>query len=85
MPVDVLERARDVVAALGGRENVRRVEHCAETRVRIEVIDDRRVDDRALAAATPGGIMRVSSTIWHLVIGTGAALHARAMQGVREG
>ena len=41
------EKARDIIAGLGGRSNVSKVEAAAETRLRVKVKDPSEVDQRA--------------------------------------
>ena len=41
--MDNAQIAKEVVAALGGRENVRSVAHCA-TRLRVMVVDEEKID-----------------------------------------
>ena len=65
-------RAAALVGALGGAPNIKRVEPVAMTRLRVEVRDNGRVDDRALQAAGASGTLRVSDTVVHVVVGSGA-------------
>jgi PTS system glucose-specific IIC component len=65
-------RAAALVGALGGAPNIRRVEPVAMTRLRVEVRDNERVDERALQAAGAAGTLRVSDTVVHVVVGSGA-------------
>jgi PTS system glucose-specific IIC component len=71
--------AEAFITALGGAENIARVELCALTRVRIELRDPRAVDDSALKAAGALGVQRVSDSIVHLVLGERAAATAAAL------
>ncbi len=75
----VQEAAPPLLAALGGRDNVRRIEAVAGTRLRVELADgDRlRAEDARLAGAV--GIMRISPTLVHLIVGDKAGQFARAM------
>lgn len=41
--MDNAQIAKEIVAALGGRENVRSVAHCA-TRLRVMVVDEAKID-----------------------------------------
>ncbi|HJR67470.1 MAG TPA: PTS glucose transporter subunit IIBC [Gemmatimonadaceae bacterium] len=65
-------RAAAIVNALGGTTNLKGVEPVAMTRLRVEVRDNGRVDDRALQAAGASGTLRVSDTVVHVVVGSGA-------------
>jgi len=71
--------AEALIAALGGAENIARVELCALTRVRVELRDARALDDSALKAAGTLGVQRVSDSIVHLVSGERAAATAAAL------
>jgi PTS system glucose-specific IIC component len=71
--------AEALVAALGGAENIARAELCALTRVRVELRDARAVDQSALEAAGALGVLRVSDSAVHLVLGERAAATAAAL------
>ena len=67
-----------LLAALGGRENVRAVE-TATSRLRINIIDTSRIDERAIASLGLRGMARVAPSWIHLIVGpdasaTGASL-----------
>ena len=75
------ERARLLLGALGGRENLREVSPTALTRVRVVLVDAARVDQAALKAAGIG-LMQVHPDTLHLLVGVGQAeATAAAMQG----
>jgi PTS system N-acetylglucosamine-specific IIC component len=61
-----------LVAALGGANNVRSVE-ANSTRLLIGVADDLRVDEAALAGASPRGFARPSTGSLHVIVGPGVA------------
>jgi len=67
-----------LLAALGGATNVRAVE-AASTRLLIGVADDARVDEAALAAASPRGFARPARGSVHVVVGPGAAAGREAL------
>jgi len=71
-------RAATLMTALGGPENIARAEPCALTRVRVEVRDGGRVDQTALEAGAEG-VLRVSDSILHLVLGERAEAVAAAL------
>ena len=71
--------AGTLVAALGGQENIARSEACALTRVRVEVRDGARVDEAALEAAGAAGVLRLSDSVLHLVLGERAGAVASAL------
>jgi phosphotransferase system IIB component len=72
-------RAASLVTALGGPDNIVRAEPCALTRIRVEVRDGGDVNQAALEAAGIGGVLRVSDSILHLVIGERAGAVAAAL------
>ena len=65
-------RAAAFVGALGGAPNIKRLEPVAMTRLRVEERDNARIDERALQAAGASGALRVSDTVVHVVVGSGA-------------
>jgi PTS system N-acetylglucosamine-specific IIB component len=60
-------KAEQILAALGGAENVVEIEPCI-TRLRTEVSDPTRVDDAALRAAGAHGVVRSGSVV-QVVVG----------------
>lgn len=73
-------RARDIVKAVGGRGNIRKVDVVALTRLRIEVADSAAVDEAALKAAGVQGILRLPGGKLHLIMGLGADQYAAEMK-----
>ncbi len=65
-----MRQAEQIVAALGGRANIREVEACI-TRLRTEVSDAGLVDEIALKAAGAHGVMRTGAMI-QVVVGPDA-------------
>jgi glucose PTS system EIICB or EIICBA component len=74
-------RAAAIVAALGGRENVRSAEAVALTRLRVELRDLTRMDEAALTSAGARGVMRVADGLLHIIVGEDAAGIGAAMAG----
>lgn len=73
-------RAIAYVAALGGPGNLRTIDACT-TRLRLEVLDQTRVDDAALKALGARGVLRPSATAVQVVVGgiaDGLAMDMRA-------
>jgi glucose PTS system EIICB or EIICBA component len=75
------EKARDVIAALGGPGNIVKVESCAETRLRVKIVDPGRVDEPALIAAGIQGYVDVGEGTLHLLAGLNADQYAGEMRG----
>ena len=78
---DAADKARGVIAALGGAGNIQRVDACAETRLRLVVGDNDSVDEAALQAAGVAGVMRLTNHTLHLLVGLNADQYAAEMQG----
>ncbi|WP_409359873.1 glucose PTS transporter subunit EIIB [Klenkia taihuensis] len=64
---DVVDKAEQIVAGLGGAQNIEEVEGCI-TRLRTEVRDASLVDQAALKAAGAHGVL-VSGTVVQVVVG----------------
>ena len=79
------ERARAILAALGGSANVRLVEPCAETRIRIALADTAALDETALEMAGVQGVLRLPDNLLHLVLGLNADQYAAEMRGAMAG
>ncbi|HEY8338250.1 MAG TPA: PTS glucose/sucrose transporter subunit IIB [Egibacteraceae bacterium] len=56
------EQAEQVLAALGGKDNITDMEPCI-TRIRVEVVDKGKVDEAALRKAGAHGVMRMGNAI----------------------
>lgn len=68
--MDNKQIANEVIAALGGRENIKSVAHCA-TRLRVMVVDEQKIDkDRAEAIEKVKGAF-FNSGQYQLIFGTG--------------
>ncbi len=79
------DKARNVIAALGGAGNIQRVDACAETRLRLVVGNESSVDEGALQAAGVTGVMRLANHTLHLIVGLNADQYAAEMQGQLAG
>jgi PTS system N-acetylglucosamine-specific IIC component len=71
------------LAGLGGESNLRAVDAVATTRLRVELVDATRLDEPILQQLGAQGIMRVSSTLVHVVVGPHAHDVAKALRGDR--
>jgi PTS system glucose-specific IIC component len=74
------EKARIVVDALGGPNNVERAEPCALTRVRVG-----RVSEPALQQAGVAAVMHLPGNTLHLIVGDRAPESAAAIAHVLQG
>ena len=61
--------AANVVAALGGVDNLKSQQHMALTRVRVELRDAAQMDRQALTAAGVPGVMMLEDGVGHLITG----------------
>lgn len=61
--------AANVVAALGGVDNLKSHKEVALTRVRVELRDVERLDRQALTAAGVPGVMMLEDGVVHLITG----------------
>ena len=75
----VCEASGPLLAALGGRANIRVLEAVAFTRLRIELIDPAKFDANAASVAGVVAVMDVDSNIKHLIIGDKAEQFAIVM------
>jgi PTS system glucose-specific IIC component len=78
---EAAQKASGFFKALGGAKNVKKVEACAETRLRLVVDDEAAVDEGALRSAGVQGIMRLPDRVLHLLVGLNADQYAAEMRG----
>ena len=78
----VREAAPGLLAALGGRPNVRALDAVALTRLRVELADGGRFDEAAARLAGVVGVLDVSPTVKHLIVGDRARDFATALSAV---
>ncbi len=74
------QKARSILAALGGASNVKLVEACAETRLRVTLEDESMLDESALQSAGVNAIMHFKEGVSHLLLGLDADQYAAEMQ-----
>jgi PTS system N-acetylglucosamine-specific IIB component len=75
-------KAEDIVAGLGGADNIVDIEPCA-TRLRTEVSDAALVDEAALKAAGAYGVMR-SGTVVQVIVGPEADTLATDIEDILD-
>lgn len=73
-----MSQAEQILAGLGGRENIVEIEACT-TRLRTELADISLVNDGALMAAGAHGVIRAGSRV-QVVVGPGAEILASYFQ-----
>lgn len=59
--------APEVIAALGGTDNLATQQHVAITRIRVQVRDQARIDEAALQGCGVAGIMRLADGVVHVL------------------
>ncbi len=62
------EIAKQVIEGLGGKDNIKNMEPCI-TRIRVQLADAKKVDDKALKKAGAHGVMKMGGAI-QVVMGT---------------
>jgi N-acetylglucosamine PTS system EIIB component len=77
---DLHEVAERVLAGLGGKDNIKFMEPCI-TRLRIELHDKSKLDEKALKEAGALGVMKMGSEI-QVVVGTQADNIELEMRGI---
>jgi PTS system glucose-specific IIC component len=75
----VAEAAAPMLAALGGKANLRSLKAVAYTRLRVQLSDASKFDEAAATRAGVTAVMHVSSDTLHLIVGSDAAQFAKAM------
>ena len=68
-PPLIAGRAAEIARALGGLHNLRQVEACAITRLRVTVVDAQAIDEAALRTAGVPAIMRIAPDLVHVIAG----------------
>lgn len=82
---DAPRKASAWIAALGGRENIVRLDDCAMTRLRVVVRDEKQVRQDALHAAGIAAVIALDGQILHLLAGLNADQYAAEMRGQLAG
>lgn len=78
---DAARKAAAYVAALGGKANIVRVDACAETRLRLVVHDEQKINDAALKKEGIAAVVRLPGHTCHLLAGLNADQYAAEMRG----
>jgi len=78
---DAARKAAAYIGALGGKENIVRVDACAETRLRLVVRDEQKINDAALAHEGIAAVVRLPDHTCHLLAGLNADQYAAEMRG----
>ena len=73
------QNVRRIITALGGKDNIQKVEDCAETRLRLTLNNSDQLDSDALSQAGVQGIMKLADNNLHLLVGLNADQYAAEM------
>ena len=76
----VREAAAPMLAALGGRANVRKLDAVALTRLRVELVDPAKFDEAAAKTSGVVAVMNAAPGVLHLIVGDKAGEFAQALQ-----
>lgn len=69
-------KAKTLVKALGGQDNIRRIDPIALTRLRVEVADSAMVQESVLQEAGAYGVLRLPGGVLHILMGLGVDQYA---------
>ncbi|MFH0782267.1 MAG: PTS glucose transporter subunit IIBC [Pseudomonadota bacterium] len=75
----VREAAEQMLLALGGHDNLRKIEAVAFTRLRVELADAAKFDEEAAKKAGVAAVMQITPDVLHLIVGDKAGQFAEAM------
>ncbi len=74
------QKAVAILKSLGGKTNLRQVEACAETRLRIVVNSSESINETDLLAEGVQGIVKVDEHTYHLIVGINADQYAEEVR-----
>lgn len=80
LPAELVQRWME---ALGGDDNLQRLDAQAHTRLRVELVDGTRLDSAALETLGCRGVQALNGNTWHLVVGAQAATIAHSLSAKR--
>lgn len=75
----VRDAAKQILLALGGIDNLRKIEAVAFTRLRVELADDAKFEEEGAKKAGVAAVMQIAPNVFHLIVGDKAGQLARAM------
>lgn len=79
-PAKVTAATAPLLSALGGKDNVRKLEPLALTRVRVELADASKFDEAAARVAGVQAVMRTDGGALHLIVGAQAPMLVDALK-----
>lgn len=65
----LIDKAREIIAAVGGVSNIDSIDACI-TRLRLDVIDDTQFDEEAVKKLGAAGVINVSKNKYQIIVGT---------------
>lgn len=74
------QHAKEIIAALGGKENIAQVDDCAETRIRVELRDISQLNQADLLSHGVDAVQILGSVV-HLLIGFNADQYSSEIKG----
>lgn len=77
---EAAQKMQTAIAALGGSANIREVDEVALTRLRLQLANDRLIDEAALKKIGIEGIMHLPNHVLHLLVGLNADQYADEMK-----
>jgi PTS system glucose-specific IIC component len=77
---DAARRANVYIAALGGKANIVRVDSCAETRLRLVVVDQHQVRESELKVEGIAAVVKLDGNVIHLLAGLNSDQYAAEMR-----
>jgi PTS system glucose-specific IIC component len=78
---DAAQKVAAWIAALGGANNIERVDDCAETRLRVVIREETMVDEPKLHEDGIEALIRLPNKTLHLLVGLNADQYAAEMKG----
>ena len=74
------EKAQVWLASLGGHDNIKTIEICATTRLRVELKDPKKTDTKKLTNNGVQAVMQVSESVVHLIVGLQSEQYLREIK-----
>jgi PTS system N-acetylglucosamine-specific IIC component len=75
------EVAKSYIEFLGGQENISKVDNCA-TRLRLEVKDASKIDEKGLKSVGARGVIKLNNTSVQVIVGTNVEFVADGMKSL---
>ena len=79
------QKVHEWLKALGGKENITKVESCAQTRLRLKVKDHTLINSDSLEAEGVNAVTTIDDSLFHLLVGLNADQYAAEMNAQLAG